>query len=286
MAESFVRHCEISYEARILAAAKETLSASCRVVMLTGPSASGKTTTATKLQEALGEAGKKAVVVNLDDFFKNLSEYPRLPNGQVDYESVHALDIAEIHRCLLTLLDKGSCLLPQYDFETEHRKETRREVHLEDGVVIVEGIHALNPRLTDVLPKACVYKIYAGLREEYSHGGQRFLPTRDIRLARRLVRDAKFRGHDAQKTMDMWPRVCEGEDLYIKSFKSHADLLIDTSLSYEICVLAPFIQSLKGTLEDTIYGRQLNSLAERFSHCRTLSQQYVPKQSILKEFVG
>ncbi len=285
-AESFVRHCEIAYEARLMAAAQETLASACKVVMLTGPSACGKTTTAQKLQENLQRDGKKAVVVHLDDFFKNIEDYPLLPNGSVDYESVQALDVPEIHRCLLELLQTGFCAMPLFDFENGKRMAQKREVHLQDGLVIIEGIHALNPRLIDVLPQDSVFKIYAGLREEYAHGGQRFLPTRDVRLARRLVRDGHFRGHDAQKTMSMWPQVCEGEDLYIKSFKSHADMLIDTSLSYEICVLAPHIVRLKGTLEDSIYARQLDSLAQRFSHCQVLGQQYVPKNSLLREFIG
>ncbi len=286
MAESFVRHCEIGYEARIMAAAKETVGSGCRVVMLTGPSASGKTTTALKLQKTLQVYGKNAVTISLDDFYKNIDIYPRLADGSKDYESVDALDIEEIHRCLLSLLENGCCDLPQFDFEKEERKAERKHLCLGDGVVFVEGIHALNPRLTSVLPQDSVFKIYAGLREEYSHGGQRFLPTRDVRLARRLVRDSKFRGHSIEKTMSLWPRVCEGEDLYIKSFKSHADLLVDTSFSYEICVLAPFIERLKDTMEDTTYGRQLNSLADRFSHCHVLSDKYVPKDSMLREFLG
>ncbi len=283
---SFVCHCEIEYESRVLAAAAETKGSGCKVVMLTGPSASGKTTTAYKLQEALSRSGIHAVVVSLDDFYKNIEDYPRLPDGGKDYENVQALDIAEIHRCLLELIEKGQADFPQFDFKTEMRKEERKHIELQGGIAIVEGIHALNPLLTDVLPTGSVYRIYAGLREEYSHGGQRFLPTRDIRLARRMVRDNKFRGHSLEKTIQMWPMVCEGEDMYIKSFKAYADLLIDTSFSYEICVLAPFVRSMKGALGDSPLGRQLDSLADRFAHCSSLPDKYIPPQSMLREFIG
>ena len=227
-AQRFVSHCEIEYESRIFAAAGEILESGCRIVMLTGPSASGKTTTAHKIADALTVRGCPSKVVSLDNFYKNLDEYPRLPDGTKDYENVTALDLDEIHRCLGELVSKGSTDLPIFDFPTESRLPEREHLELEGGVCIVEGIHALNPILTEALPRNSVYKIYAGLREEYCSKGQRVLPTRDIRLARRMVRDHKFRGHSPEKTIGMWGRVCDGEDRYIKVFKPEADLLVDT----------------------------------------------------------
>ena len=283
---SFVCHCEIEYESRVIAAAAEARGSGCQVVMMTGPSASGKTTTAHKLKDALLHSGTHAVVVSLDDFYKDIENYPRLPDGSKDYENVHALDLPEIHSCLRELIETDKADFPQFDFQTERRKLERTRIELQGGVVIVEGIHALNPLLTSALPEGSVYKIYAGLREEYSHSGQRFLPTRDIRLARRMVRDNKFRGHSLEKTIRMWPLVCEGEDRYIKSFKTYADLLVDTSFSYEICVLAPYVKTMKGVLGDTPFGRELDSLADRFSHCTSLPDSYIHPQSMLREFVG
>lgn len=283
---SFVCHCEIEYESRIIAAAAESRGSGCKVIMLTGPSASGKTTTAFKLAEALKRSGTHAVVVSLDNFYKDLDDYPRLPDGSKDYENVHALDVDEIHRCLLELIETGKSDFPEFDFATEHRTDTRHHIELEGGVIIVEGIHALNPLLTDVLPEGSVYKIYAGLREEYSYGGQRSIPTRDIRLARRAVRDNKFRGHTLEKTLGMWPLVCEGEDLYIKAFKPEADLLLDTSFSYEICVLAPFIEKAKEHVENPELSPTIEDLARRFSRCAILAEDFVPPQSMLREFIG
>ncbi len=283
---SFVSHCEIEYESRVLAAAAESKSHDCKIVMLTGPSASGKTTSAHKLKDALIASGTPSVVVSLDDFYKNIEDYPHLPDGSVDYENVHALDVPEIHRCLLELIEKGGAEFPLFDFETEHRKEQRQRIELAGGIMVVEGIHALNPVLTDALPAGSVYKIYAGLREEYSRGGQRFLPTRDIRLARRIVRDRTFRDHTPEKTIGMWGNVCDGEDTYIKNFKFYADLLLDTSFSYEICLLADYIVDMKGSLDAAQGGMVLDDLAERLSACVRLEETFVPPNSMLREFIG
>ena len=286
-AESFVRHCEMEYEGRVHAAASEVLASGCRIVMLTGPSASGKTTTANKLAAALRLRGCPSQVVSLDNFYKNLDEYPRLPDGSKDYENITALDMDEIHRCLKEIVRTGETDLPEFDFVTESRKAETVHLSVPGGVCIIEGIHALNPELIAPLPAGSVYKIYAGLREEYSHRGQRVLPTRDIRLARRMMRDCKFRGHSIEKTLGMWGGVCAGEDKFIKVFKSEADLLMDTSFSYEICLLAPFMAPLAGSLppEHPLCER-LNSLAGNFALVDPLDEALVPKTSMLREFLG
>ena len=286
-AASFARHCEHEYEGRVHAAASEVLASGCSVVMLTGPSASGKTTPAHKLAEALRLRGTAAQVVSLDNFYKNLKEYPRLPDGSKDYENITALDVDEIQRCLNELINVGRTDLPEFDFLTENRKPDRIPLELKGGVCIVEGIHALNPQLTNSLPRDRVYKVYAGLREEYSHRGQRVLPTRDVRLARRMVRDYKFRGHSLEKTLNMWDRVCAGEDKFIKVFKKEADLLMDTSFSYEICLLAPFVTPLAGELpEDHPNAERLNALAGCFALVEPLSLDLMPERSMLREFLG
>ncbi len=283
---SFVRHCEIEYESRVKAAAVESIASKCKVIMLTGPSASGKTTTAQKLVDALKESGTHAAMVSLDNFYKNIEDYPRLPDGSTDYENIQALDIDEIHACLNMLIETGSAQFPMFDFETDSRKEERMPLELQGGVVVIEGIHALNPILTDALPRGSVYKIYAGLREEYSHSGQRSLATREIRLARRMVRDHMFRGHGPESTISMWPLVCEGEDQYIKAFKPYADLLLDTSFSYEICLLAPFVEKMRNNIVNEVMSTKLEDLIKKFSRCSSIDMKHVPKNSMLREFLG
>ncbi|MEG2653867.1 MAG: nucleoside kinase, partial [Ruthenibacterium sp.] len=264
--EAFVRYCEDDYGVRITHAADRIQQSGVRVVMLTGPSASGKTTTAHKLTQELCRRGQNAVVVSLDNFFKDIEEYPRLPDGTPDYESVDALDVKRINACLLELVQTGKTAIPNFDFHRERRGCGEITVQVDDGVVIAEGIHALNPRLIAALPKGGAYKIYAGLREEYSYYGQRVLPTRDVRLARRMVRDIKFRGHSIEKTMAMWPAVCDGEDRFIKVFKNEADLLLDTSFSYEVCALSPFVAEMRGRLSgDSAYAQPLEDLCAHFA---------------------
>ena len=155
-AESFVRHCEMEYEGRVHAAASEVLASGCRIVMLTGPSASGKTTTANKLAAALRLRGCPSQVVSLDNFYKNLDEYPRLPDGSKDYENITALDMDEIHRCLKEIVRTGETDLPEFDFVTESRKAETVHLSVPGGVCIIEGIHALNPELTAPLPAGSV----------------------------------------------------------------------------------------------------------------------------------
>lgn len=286
-AQSFISHCEIEYESRIHAAASEILAQECRIVMLTGPSASGKTTTAHKLAAALNNRGCPSKVVSLDNFYKNKDQYPRLPDGTKDYENVTALDVDEIHRCLGELIRTGKTQLPIFDFPSESRSDKTEHLNLPGGICIVEGIHALNPIMIEGLPQGSVYKVYAGLREEYAHQGQRVLPTRDIRLARRMVRDYKFRGHSLEKTISMWDRVCMGEDQFIKVFKSEADLLLDTSFSYEVCALAPFITPLAGALPDSNpSSEKLNELVGRFSLFDPIPAELIPSTSMLREFIG
>ncbi|WP_367924361.1 uridine kinase [uncultured Ruthenibacterium sp.] len=286
-AQAFVDYCEEDYRTRIRDAAQSVLNSGAKVVMLTGPSSSGKTTTAHKLAQQIREQGVHAAVVSLDNFFKDIEEYPLLPDGSPDYESVDALDVQEINRCLLELTRTGCTQIPDFDFCREQRRMGRIPVQIGQGIAVVEGIHALNPRLTALLPRGSVYKIYAGLREEYSSGGQRSLPTRDVRLARRIVRDYQFRGHSVEKTLSMWPAVCEGEDKNIKVFKPEADLLLDTSFSYEACCLAPLICEHRNALSpQSPYAQRLENLCDVFQRCHTIPLSYVPKDSMLREFLG
>ncbi|MEG0090872.1 MAG: AAA family ATPase [Oscillospiraceae bacterium] len=285
--KSFVRHCEFEYESRIYAAAKEIMEANKHIIMLTGPSASGKTTTSNKIAEKLRSMGNKAQVVSMDNFFKNPEEYPRLEDGSKDYENVHAVDIDLMDKCLNKLIKDGRAFFPEFNFRTEERIENAIELEIDDGYIIVEGIHALNPLVLDTLPSDNVMTIYAGLREEYSNLGQRVLPTRDIRLVRRMIRDYKHRGHSPEKTIGMWKNVCDGEDRYIKVFKANADLLLDTSFSYEILVMNSALKNFVSEVEgDSPQAQKLEELLKVFSLCGYIPEGYIPQGSMLREFFG
>jgi len=284
---SFIRHCEFEYESRVYAAAKEIIEENRHIIMLTGPSASGKTTTAYKLRDKLIAMGKNARVISLDNFFKNKDDYPRLPNGEKDYENVTALELGLFESCFRELMEKGEADFPQFDFQTETRIEKAIHLELNGGFVIVEGIHALNPLLLDLLPQGETFTIYAGLREEYSFRGQRILPTRDIRLLRRMIRDHKHRGHTPQKTISMWQSVCDGEDKYIKIFKPNADLLLDTSFSYELLIMHSALQDFADYADETTAeGQRLARLMKVFDNVGFLPVGSLPSGSMLCEFFG
>ena len=222
---------EQSYRQRVEYAARKIRDSRAKIVMLTGPSASGKTTSAHKVAEALEASGTPAHVISLDNFFKGAQYYPRLPDGTLDYENPDTLDMPLIRQCLSELSTTGKTVLPIYDFATESRSSETETLDLEGGVCIVEGIHALNPELTGLVKGDDVYRIYAGLREEYCIDGRRVINTQDIRLCRRTLRDAAARGRSPAKTLAMWDRVLDGETRYIKGFKTTADFLLDTSFT-------------------------------------------------------
>ncbi|MBR5521447.1 MAG: adenylyl-sulfate kinase [Oscillospiraceae bacterium] len=282
--QNFVRHCEFEYESRVYAAAKEIIAENRHIIMLTGPSASGKTTTAFKLRDKLISMGRNARVISLDNFFKNSEDYPRMENGEKDYENVTALELGLFEKCFRELLSAGRAKFPEFDFQTQHRTEDAIELELNDGFIIVEGIHALNPILLDLLPAGEVFTIYAGLREEYSFRGQRILPTRDLRMRRRMIRDYKYRGHSPKQTITMWPSVCDGEDRYIKVFKPNADLLLDTSFSYELLIMHSALMDFEQYIDDSLEGQRLAELFRVFDNIGYMPLGMLPQHSMLCEF--
>ena len=232
---------EKSYRQRVAYAAQKIRDSRAKIVMLTGPSASGKTTSAHKLAEELIRQGTYAHVVSLDNFGRGAEFYPRLPDGTLDYENPDTMDLPLVRQCLHELSETGRTTLPIYDFDNERRSDETEAVDLQGGVCIVEGIHALNPELTGLVKGDDVYRIYAGLREEYCIDGRRVINTQDIRLCRRTLRDAAARGRSPAKTLAMWDRVLDGETRYIKGFKTTADFLLDTSFTYEQGLIAKLL---------------------------------------------
>ena len=249
---------EAHYHDQIESIADEVLAACQRIGMLTGPSAAGKTTSA----------------------HKN-------PDGSDDYESLEALDLERLHACLKALYKTGVCDAPVFDFTIQRPSGTQR-IDARDGVVIIEGLHALNPALTEELPEDAALCLYAGLREEYADSRDaRCLATRDIRLARRLVRDCLFRGHGAAFTLGLWGHVCAGEDRYIKPYKPRANLLLDTTHTYAVCLWRTVLAAMPAAPALTAtQARQLAALREKFAAFPALGTELVPQNSMLREFIG
>ena len=278
---------EAHYHDQIESIADEVLAAGHRIVMLTGPSAAGKTTSAHKIARAVAARGHNSRVLSLDDFYIGEGKYPKNPDGSDDYESLEALNLAELHSCLKDLYTTGVCDAPVFDF-TKQQPSGTQHIDARDGVVIIEGLHALNPALTEELPDDAALCLYAGLREEYADAhDSRCLATRDIRLARRRVRDYLFRGHGAAFTLGLWGHVCAGEDRFIKPYKPRANLLLDTTHTYEVCLWRTVLDAMPADPALTAtQARQLEALRRRFAEFPALGTELVPKNSLLREFIG
>ena len=278
---------EQSYRDRVKYAAEKVRLSGTKIVMLTGPSASGKTTSAHCIARALQQQGTPAQVISLDNFFKGAEFYPRLPDGTLDYENPDTMDLPLIKQCLHELSETGKTSLPIYDFTQEKRSDKTEAVDLQGGVCIVEGIHALNPELTSLVPGEEVYRIYAGLREEYCIDGRRVINTQDIRLCRRTLRDAATRGRSPAKTLTMWDHVLDGETRYIKGFKTTADFLLDTSFTYELGLISNLLGVVRRQFTLEGHNAELwDETARRFEHVAPVELELLPADSMLREFYG
>lgn len=283
-----VRRCELEYRKRISETADEVQKSGSRIVMLSGPSASGKTTSAHRISGEFALRGHRAVVVSLDNFFKSVTEYPLTEDGKPDMEHVGTLDMECVHRCLEELVRDGRSTLPTFDFVNQRRSSVTEELVLNDGdIAIIEGIHALNPLLSETLPDESVFKVYVGLRAEYYEGDKRIIPTRDLRITRRLVRDYLFRGYSVRNTLEMRKMIMQGEERWIKPFKKYADRLLDSSFVYEPRVFRPVIERLCGDEAQGGENRDfLLGLLCELQKLEPIPLDEVPEDSILREFLG
>lgn len=280
-------------EARYTAAVSEVVrriecGSGTEVVLLAGPSASGKTTTASMLAEGLARRGHTAYAVSLDDFF--LPQDNCLDaNGQRDFESVHALDIPLLHRTFEQLLRTGSCEIPRFDFATGSRSPESRSLSVKAGdVIIVEGIHALNPVITDSFPAEHLLKLYVNVSSRiYDTAGEVVLSKRDLRFIRRMIRDYHYRSSDVPKTFDLWDDVIKGEDAYLFPFRFRADIRINSFHAYEPCIFRNEAVSLLETVEtDSPYYRKAQALIANLRRFDSLERGLVPPRSLLREFMS
>lgn len=285
----FISHCEDSYHESLRKVSGEILSGGGRkLVMLAGPSSSGKTTTASILKKLVKESGRNAVTVSLDDFYLDQTNAPKFPDGRPDFETVHALDIGQITQCLSLLLETGSAELPIFDFN--ERKPSGQKNNLKIGesdVVIVEGLHALNPLITDPLEKEAMLKVYVSVSSRISDGGDIAFSKRDIRFIRRMIRDYQFRNSPVEFTFYMWKGVRTGEDKYLFPFSDRADIRIDSIHPYELCVYKETaIELLSHIDKESVYYSRACELKKKLLLMHTIDKKEVPAGSLLHEFIG
>jgi uridine kinase len=229
-------------------------------------------------------------VVSLDDFYLNRDQVPVDAEGNPDFESVYALDLKLIDSCLQSLLSGEETYLPSFDFETGERDDRANYFRLADhDVIIVEGLHALNPIVTGNIPEDFLYKIYISVSSRiYNEESEDIiLNKRNLRFIRRMVRDYKFRASSVDNTYRMWDSVRMGEDKYLFAFKDYADMRINTIHIYEPCVFKDIaIEMLSSVKEDSIYYRDARRLVRALNKFTQIDTDKVPEDSLLREFLG
>lgn len=288
--EKFINDCEKRYRLEIENTA-EIIAADDRIkiVALAGPSGAGKTTTAHILCDELLKRGETPFVVSLDDFYLSEKDLPLLPNGAFDVESVNALDIVLMKQCFGEIIATGKTLLPRYDFASKTSIRNGRQLDVSNkGIVIVEGLHALNPIITDLVPNENIFKIYISVNNSiYDDAGNQLLSSHQIRLVRRIIRDIEFRGASVERTLEFWSGVVEGERKYLYCFKDRAQVQLKTLHHYEPCVYCNEIKELFKQVSQNAncydYLKKTVCAMEKFTAMET---DDIPSDSLIREFIG
>ncbi|NOZ12441.1 MAG: nucleoside kinase [Acidobacteria bacterium] len=259
-----------------------------RIVLISGPSSSGKTTFSKRLRVQLKVAEMKPVAISLDNYFVDREKTPKDENGDYDFEALEALDIKLFNRNLNDLLAGKEVQLPRYDFQQGKSIPDGRTLRLSDGhVIIIEGIHGLNPRLIPEIDSNLTYKVYVSALTQISVDGQNRIPTTDNRLIRRIVRDYKYRGYSALKTLRRWPSVRRGEEKNIFPYQENADIMFNSALLYELAVLKEHAEPLlKAVFQNQPEFAEVKRLLKFLSYFKPLSSRFIPPTSILREFLG
>lgn len=288
--EAFIKECEDRYNGKIEKIAHDIAETEkVEIVMLAGPSSAGKTTTAKKLRQHLEAFGVKSYTVSLDDFYVDNCDAPRFPDGTPDFETVDALDIEFFEETMKKLIETGEADLPEFDFLEGKRKPTYNHIKITPkDVIIVEGLHALNPRITEHLPEERLLKIYINVSSRiYDEKKTILFNKRNMRFIRRMVRDFKFRGNSVEKSHEMWLTVCYGEDMYLFPFKDNADVKINTIHLYETCILKnTAIELLKEIKKDSEFYKESQRLIRSLSLFPEIDSSKVPENSLMREFIG
>lgn len=259
-----------------------------RTVLISGPSSSGKTTSSKRLAVQLGVLGLRPVLIALDDYFVDREKTPRDANGEYDYEALEAIDLALFNDHLQRLMQGERVEIPRYDFITGRRQWHEEPLQLDDrSILIIEGIHGLNPRLTPSIPEDRKFRIYISCFTSVAMDNLSRLATTDNRLLRRMIRDCRMRGNSVIDTLQRWESVRRGEEKHIFPYQENADVMLNSSLFYELSVLRPFAEPLLREVPDTIpeydEARRLLKLLDNFV---PISPDEIAPTSVLREFIG
>lgn len=259
-----------------------------KLIMIAGPSSSGKTTFSHRLSVQLRAKGLNPHPIAVDNYFVNRSETPRDENGDYNYECLGAMDVEQFNKDMTALLAGETVAMPTYNFITGEREYRGNTLTLgQEDILVIEGIHCLNEALSYSLPKESKFKIYISALTQLNVDEHNRIPTTDGRLLRRIVRDARTRGASAQRTIQMWPSVRRGEESNIFPFQEEADVIFNSALVYELAVLKQYAEpALFSVPRDSAEYQEAKSLLKFLDYFLGISSEDIPKNSILREFIG
>ena len=259
-----------------------------KMILIAGPSSSGKTTFAQRLGIQLKLNGIKPVTISVDNYFVEREQTPRNEKGEYDFECIEAIDTKLFNDHLLALLDGKEVEMPEFDFHEGTKKYKGKKIKLaKDEVLVIEGIHCLNDKLTERIPKEQKYKIYISALTVLNMDAFNRISTTDTRLVRRIARDSKFRGYTAQNTISSWDNVNKGEEKNIFPFQEDADKIFNTSLIYELGVLKDDVMpQLEKITNDEVEYAEAQRLIELLKYFEPIPKELVPSNSLLREFIG
>lgn len=259
-----------------------------KIILIAGPSSSGKTTTSKKLELFLKGYGINPKAISIDDYFVDREKTPKLKDGSYDFESIRAVDTEQFNKDLKDLLDGKEVIIPTYNFVTGKREYINNSMKLnENEILIIEGLHALNEELTYSIERKNKFKIYLCPLTVLSLDNHNRIRTTDNRLLRRMTRDNRTRGYSASQTLKSWQKVREGEEMYVFPFQDEADVIFNTSLIYELGVLKTYVEPLLYSVEeDDPNYKEAVRLLNLLKNVLPITTDFIPKDSIIREFVG
>ena len=259
-----------------------------RIVLISGPSSSGKTTFCKRLQVQLTTNLLHPVGISLDDYFLNREDTPKDEHGEYDFESLYALDLPYFNKDLKKLLSGEEIDLPTFNFETGQRVFKGKKLKLrENSILVIEGIHALNPELTEFIDDKYKYRVYVSVLTSISLDNHNWIPTTDNRLLRRIIRDYRFRGYSAEDTINRWPSVRRGEDKWIFPYQENADAMFHSAMLYELAALRKFAEPILAQVpESSKANAEAYRLLRFLRYFNYIPTEELPGTSLLREFLG
>ena len=289
-AKAFVDMTEEVYRNDLRQIAEQILTIPVKrhIIMLSGPSSSGKTTSAQKLADEFRLKGCEVQHISMDDFYLGKDRVRRMPDGKPDFESVEALDIPLVKKSVKELSETGRCDIPKYDFRNSRRTDIIQHLELpSNAVIIIEGIHALNPIFNDVSAEENASKIYVSVKQGIKNNEDYVLTNREIRCIRRLVRDNSFREAPPEKLLEMWTDIVDGEKKYIRPYRYTSDFTVNSIHIYEPCIMKGFATRLLEQIDEkSDYYETAGHLIKSLSEFESIDTLLVPENSLMREFIG